>query len=151
VSKAFTRESDDAPDAPVVRRGVPVPVDVPNYVTADGARALRAELDTLSHGARDPDVLARIHELTEHLETAQVVEPADGDRVAFGATVTVADDDGGARTDYRIVGAIESSPRQGAISWQSPLARALLGARVGDTVALPRDRTAEVVAIRFSR
>jgi transcription elongation GreA/GreB family factor len=137
VSKAFTKEDDDAPAAAVRRRGVPVPA--PNYVTAAGLAAVRAELAT----ATDPD---RIRELAEHLATAVIVAAGDPDRVGFGARVTVADD-AGTRTTYHIVGAIEAVPREHAISWQSPLARALLGARVGDTVTLPRAGAVEVVAI----
>jgi len=144
VSKAFTRESDDAPEAPPSRRGVPVPTGVPNYVTAAGARALRAELDALAKRARDPDIDARVVELTEHLRTAEIVEPVESDTVGFGSTVTVEGEDG--RHTYRIVGAIEASPRDHAINWQSPLARALLGSKIGDTVTLPRG-DAEVITI----
>ena len=57
-------------------------------------------------------------------------------------------DDAGRRQTYRIVGAIEAAPREGAISWQSPIAEALQAARVGDTVALPRGEV-EVVAIDY--
>jgi transcription elongation GreA/GreB family factor len=67
--------------------------------------------------------------------------------VGFGASVTVEDAEG-QRARYRIVGAIESSPRDGAISWQSPVARSLFGARVGDTVALPRGEVT-IVAIEY--
>lgn len=141
MSKAFTKE-DDAPEPPIARRGVPIPDGVPNYVTAAGARALRLELDELTRANGDPD---RIRELTDHLRTAEIVEPQPADRVTFGATVTVVDDDD-VRATYRIVGAIEASPREHAISWQSPLARALLGARPGDRVTLPRGE-AEVIAI----
>lgn len=140
VSKAFTREDSEVVEASPVRRGVPVPE--PNFLTADGARALRLELDALVRDAGDP---ARIHELTDHLRTAQLVEPAATDRVTFGSRVTVEDDDG-ARTTYHLVGAIEASPRAHAINWQSPLARALLGARIGDRVTLPRGEV-EVIAI----
>jgi transcription elongation factor GreB len=138
VSKAFTREDDGAPEVPLQRRGLPVPV--PNLVTADGLAALRAELASGS-----PEERAR--ELAEHLATAQTVEPEDRDAVGFGATVTVEDAEG-QRTRYRIVGAIESSPRDGAISWQSPVARSLFDARVGDTVALPRGEVT-IVAIDY--
>ncbi|HVV86653.1 MAG TPA: GreA/GreB family elongation factor [Kofleriaceae bacterium] len=139
MSKAFTREDDGAPEPPVRRRGLPVPV--PNPVTAAGLRALRAELD-----AGPPEERAR--ELAEHLATAEVLAaPADRDAVGFGASVTVEDGDG-QRHRYRIVGAIEAAPRDGAISWQSPVARALHDARVGDTVTLPRGEV-EIVAIDY--
>ena len=143
MSKAFTKESDDLPETPLRKRGVPIPKDVPNYVTAAGERALRAELETLAAGDED-----RIRELADHLATALVMEPPeDRARVGFGATVTV-EDDHGARTKYRIVGAIEASPRDGAIYWQSPIAEALHDAQVGDRVTLPRGDVS-VIAIGY--
>jgi transcription elongation factor GreB len=141
VSKAFTKESE-APEAVLRRRGVPVPMDVPNYLTASGERALRAELATL-HDHED-----RMREISEHLATAVVMEPpADRERVGFGATVTV-EDEAGKQLRYRIVGAIEASPRDGSIYWQTPIAHALHDAQVGDTVTLPRGEV-EVVAIDY--
>ena len=76
-----------------------------------------------------------------------MLAPADRAAAGFGARVTVVDD-AGRRQTYRIVGAIEAAPREGAISWQSPIAEALQAARVGDTVALPRGEV-EVVAIDY--
>jgi len=143
MSKAFTKEDSDAPEAPVRRRGVPVPTDGLNFVTPDGERALRAELASLGPGTED-----RARELAEHLATAVPMGPPDDRaRVGFGATVTVEDDDG-KRTTYRLVGAIEASPREGRIYWRSPIAEALYAARVGDTVALPRAEVT-VVAIAY--
>ena len=138
MSKAFTREDDDAPELPTPRRGVAVPV--PNPITAAGLRALRAELAAGPTGARAA-------ELAEHLATAITVEPTERDAVGFGASVTVVDDAGRRRT-YRIVGAIEAAPRDGAIHWQAPIAAALHAARVGDTVTLPRGDV-EVVAVDY--
>lgn len=141
MSKAFTKETDDLPE-PARRRGVPVPVDVPNYITASGARALRAELE--AHPGE-----ARARELADHLATAVVMDPpVVRDRVGFGATVSVVDERG-ARSRYRIVGAIEAAPREGAIYWQSPIALALHDAQVGDSVSLPRGEV-EVVAIEWA-
>jgi len=143
VSKAFTKEDDDVPAPPVRRRGVPVPQDVPNYVTAEGERVLRAELAGLASGDHE-----RAHEISEHLATATVIGPPDDKtRVAFGATVTV-EDEHGKRTKYRLVGAIEAAPREGAIYWQSPIALALHDAQVGDSVSLPKGE-GEVVAIEY--
>jgi transcription elongation GreA/GreB family factor len=140
VSKAFTRETDDAPEPPVLRRGVPVPD--PNYMTPAGARAARAELA----GATDE---ARIRELSDHLATAQIVEPpAERGVASLGASVTV-EDESGARTRYQIVGALEADPRRGRLFWQSPLAERLYGARVGDAITLPRGNEVEVVAIDY--
>jgi transcription elongation GreA/GreB family factor len=140
VSKAFTRESDDVPEPAVQRRGVPVPD--PNYMTPAGARAARSELA----GCRDD---ARIRELTDHLATAQILEPPPArDTVSLGARVTI-EDESGKRTTYRIVGALEADARRGLVFWQSPIAERLFGTRVGDAIALPRGGEAEVVAIEY--
>jgi transcription elongation GreA/GreB family factor len=140
VSKAFTRESDDAPVPPAQRRGVPVPE--PNYLTPAGAQAARHELMTCTDEMR-------IRELTDHLATAQIIEPpADRGVAGLGATVTIEHGDG-KRMRYRIVGAIEADARRGLVFWQSPLAEALYGTRVGDAVTLPRGDEVEVVAVDY--
>lgn len=134
VSKAFTKEDDDAPPVAVRRHRVPVPEGVPNYLTVTGARVLREEVSTDE---------VRSQELAEHLSTAVLVEPDPSpDRVKFGTTVEL--DDGAV---YQIVGVLEADPRAGKVSWLSPIAKALLGARVGDAVKLPRGEV-EVVALR---
>jgi len=144
MSKAFTKEDDGgAPEAPARRRGIPVPV--PNFVTARGLAAARAELEELGRTGGDPD---RIRELSEHLATAQVAQITERDAVALGASVTV-ETGAGARTTYRIVGAIESDPKHGQLGWQSPIATVLWGARVGDSVELPRGDEVEVVSIAW--
>jgi transcription elongation GreA/GreB family factor len=130
VSKAFTKEDDQPPEPPPGRRST-VPSDAPNYVTAAGVVALRAELEGL------PPEDARAHDLTEHLATAVIVEPAVGETVSFGVTVVLEDGDG-ATARYTIVGVIEALPRSGRISWRSPIATTLLGTRIGDVVSLPR-------------
>ncbi len=121
VSKAFTRESDDAPAPPAHRRGVPVPE--PNYMTPAGAGAPRQELSICTDEGR-------LRELAEHLATAQIIEPpADRSVAGLGATVTVEAEDG-KRMRYRIVGALEADARRGLVFWQSPLAEALYGTRL---------------------
>jgi transcription elongation GreA/GreB family factor len=140
MSKAFTKESDDVPEPRAYRRGVPVPE--PNYMTPAGARAARSELAACA----DED---RARELADHLATAQVIEPpADRGAVSLGASVTV-EDESGRRTTYRIVGALEADARRGLVFWQSPIAAALYGARVGDAIALPRGEV-EVVALDYA-
>jgi transcription elongation factor GreB len=142
VSKAFTKEDDDVPEVTVRRRRVPVPEGVPNYLTVAGARVLREQLSALSAALqREPDADVRIQELSEHLASAELVEPAAADRARFGSTIEL--DDG---TRYQIVGALEADPVAGKLSWLSPLAKKLLGARVGDTLDLPRGE-ADVVKI----
>jgi transcription elongation factor GreB len=145
VSKAFTKEDDGAAVLPAARkRGVPVPEL--NMVTPRGLAAARAELAELTRNSGDGD---RMHELAAHLATAQAVEPpADRGEVALGAIVVV-EADRGRRTTYRIVGAIEADPRRGALSWQSPLAEALHGARVGDSVELPNGDEVTVVSVTY--
>jgi transcription elongation GreA/GreB family factor len=149
VSKAFTKEDDGAPPPPTsARRGVPIPEGGPNCVTPAGHAALLAEQDRLGRGPRTPEEDARLRDLADHLATAQVTPPpASRDKVGFGAIVTV-EDEAGTRTRYRLVGAIEASPRDGAISWQSPIANALWDATVGDSVALPRGEV-EIVTIEY--
>lgn len=143
MSKAFTKEDDAAPVPPARRRGVPVPD--PNFMTAAGVQAARAELERLGREAGDPD---RIRELSDHLATAQVVTPDDRDVVGLGAAVTI-EDESGKRTTYRLVGALEADPKRGLLSWQTPIANALWGARVGDSVELPRGGEVEIVAIAY--
>ena len=143
MSKAFTKEDDGVPPPPLQKRGIPVPD--PNYVTPAGARSARAELEQLTREGGDAD---RIRELGDHLATAQIVEPQDRDAVGLGARVTVEDPDG-ERTTYQLVGAIEADPKRGLLSWQTPLANVLWGARVGDTALLPRGVEVEIVEIEY--
>jgi transcription elongation GreA/GreB family factor len=142
VSKAFTKEDDEMPAPPLRRRGAPVPE--PNVVTPQGLRDAKSELDELVRSSGDAD---RIRELTEHLATAQPVEPEDRRVVGLGAAVTV-EDEAGKRATYRLVGAIEADIKKGQISWQTPIANALWGLRVGDTAALPKGEV-EIVSIDY--
>lgn len=141
MSKAFTKESDDVPEPKAQRRGVSVPE--PNYMTSAGERAARNELATCTDEER-------IRELTDHLATAQIIEPpADRHVVSLGATVTI-EDESGRQTKYRIVGALEADARRGFVFWQSPIAEALYGAHVGDAITLPRGTEAEIIAIDYA-
>jgi transcription elongation factor GreB len=74
--------------------------------------------------------------LQRRLKDVQIVEPKaeQKGRVFFGATVEVEDEDSGESLSFRIVGVDESDPKSGDISWQSPVGKALLGKRVGDSV-----------------
>lgn len=84
---------------------------------------------------RQGQVEAQIMELEDRLARAQVIDPRSlsGDKVVFGATVTVLDDDDKPQR-YQIVGMTEADARQGRISYDSPLGRALIGKQVGDEV-----------------
>jgi transcription elongation factor GreA len=88
------------------------------------------------HAAREKQsfVEARIKELESKVGTAEVIEPpTSGDRVTFGSTVRLAGDDG-KETAYQIVGSDEADPPRGRISIMAPLARTLIGKKIGDTV-----------------
>ena len=99
----------------------------------------------------------RIRYLTKRLESAVVVDPAAQENcelVFFGATVTICvlGDAQGAEATYQIVGVDEADAGQGKISWISPLARALMKAREGDSVRFQSPlglREIEIVEIRY--
>jgi transcription elongation factor GreA len=83
----------------------------------------------------------RIARLAERLRNARVVAaPTESEAVAFGSTVTIADLDSGREATYMLVGATEADLRAGRLSAESPVARALLGARPGDEVAVDTPR-----------
>jgi len=165
MSKAFTREETDGPDIPELPPLASVlPPGAKNYITAKGAQSLRDErarlVDTLrpplAATMDDPDAkrqLAsldqRILRLDESLQSAEVVLPPQGDvdTVRFGATVTVRETNGEEST-YRIVGVDETDLDRGWVSWLSPIARALMNARVGERVRfkVPSGETELVIA-----
>lgn len=144
MSRAFVKEdgpdNEPLPDLPISPH--------PNYVTPRGLLALRerlaatqAELARLKARAERLDRLPEkaaerdIRYLEARLASAIPVDTGaqPKDEVAFGARVTVADEDG-VEAVYEIVGEDEADATLGRIAPQSPLARALMGARVGDTV-----------------
>ncbi len=151
MSKAFTRE-DDLGDEPL--RLAPralLPAGARNYITPEGHERLRNELARLrdeerpmvAEGARgDPELRRelgqldqRIQSLERSLAAAEVLAAPNppGERVRFGHTVTVRDQDGETMR-YRIVGVDEADYARGEVSWQSPIANALLNARLGERV-----------------
>lgn len=160
MSRAFVKEDgpDNAPlpDLPISPH--------PNYVTLRGLQALKdrlaaaqADLARLKARSERLDLLPEkaaerdIRYLEARLASAIPVDPGaqPADEVAFGARVTVADEDG-TETVYEIVGEDEADATLGRIAPQSPLARALIGARVGDAVEWKRPAgvmALEVVAI----
>ena len=163
MSKAFTREDDDTPERPLIRRAASaLPPGTKNYLTPDGERRLRVELERLverSRVAASPEegdlraVQERIVHLEQSLRTAVVVPPpaATENRVRFGATVTVRES-GGEEARYRIVGVDEADVDRDWVSWLSPIAKALLNARVGQRVKFKfpsGEKELEVVAIAY--
>jgi transcription elongation factor GreB len=130
----------------------PKVVEVVSWAASLGDRSENADYQYGKRRLREID--RRVRFLRKRLEKAQVVDPAAQarrDQVFFGATVTYAREDDSEVT-VTIVGVDETDLSRGRISWVSPVARALLGRRVGD---LPRLRTPqggeeiEVVAIRY--
>lgn len=146
MSRAFVKESDGPEVAP--RMEPALPPGTPNHVTPWGARAIRAELERLRAEARELGAatdglsaarLAQVRADVRYLEArvATFVETAPPDRperVGFGTRVRI-DGEQGPRV-VEIVGVDEVDPASGRISWLSPLARALIGASVGDDVVL---------------
>lgn len=137
MSKAFTKE--DGPDAPpIARQRAPLPPNVVNHVTQRGLAALRDELAHLdARAASHPDDLAHAawkSQLEGRLASAVVTPPPrDRGEVRFGAHVRVRKEDGSTLA-VQIVGVDEADPVSGRIAFVSPLARALLGRRVGDVL-----------------
>jgi transcription elongation factor GreA len=108
------------------------------------------------HAARERQsfVEGRVKELENKLARAEVIDPSkvSGDRVAFGATVKLSNVDSGEEVSYRILGADEADLAKGTIGITSPLARSLIGKRVGDEVKMRMpggERTYEVLDVSF--
>jgi transcription elongation factor GreB len=157
MSKAFTKE-DSAPDEVLVVPRAPLPAGVPNYVTPQGLELLRAERQALEaaraalRGVTDAAaqlaaLSARLGELEQRLASAQCVEPVAGATVVrFASRVTLRD--ANARQQrYQIVGVDEADPGSGKLAFLAPLARALLGAEVGERVRLEKPGGSEELEV----
>jgi transcription elongation factor GreB len=184
MNKAFTKEpegGDDEDDEPGLP---PLPAGTRNYVTPAGYQRLREELmslldverpkvvEVVSWAAKNGDrsengdylygkkrlreIDRRIRFLTKRLDIAEVADPSahhGNDQVFFGATVTYANERGEERT-ITIKGIDETDNLRGEVSWISPVARALLKARVGDEVSLVTPggvERLEVVEVSYPR
>lgn len=139
MSRAFVKEQDD-----VIDLGERPVSEHPNDVTASGLARIEAELARAqkSHAEAQRDgnreAMASAARDLRYWESrrasAHIVEPnPDTSQVRFGHTVTLARDDGRQQV-FRIVGEDEADPAKGTLSHASPLARALFGKSVGDTV-----------------
>lgn len=166
MSKAFTKEQDAPDLDDEIDEAPPIPKGAKNYITPAGLQRLRDELKQLKtverprvveivswaagNGDRSEngdylygkkrlrEIDRRIRFLLKRLEVAEPVDPAlqkNRDQVFFGATVTYVDDNDRERR-IRILGIDEARIEQGEVSWISPIARALMKARVGDVVEL---------------
>lgn len=163
MNKAFVRESEGDDDEEL-EPSLKLPAGTRNYITPAGHDRLKSELEHLvkrerpqvveivswaaSNGDRSEngdyiygkrrlrEIDRRIRFLTKRLDVAEVIDPlrqGDNDQIFFGATVTIADINGVANT-YTIVGVDETDVSKGRISWISPLARALIKSREGDSI-----------------
>jgi transcription elongation factor GreB len=158
MSRAFVKESEHVeplPDIPVSEH--------PNWTTPAGLRRQQQRLAELLDAAKQPQfaqddaalqAIAREQRWLEaRIASANVVDPAQQPhgRVAFGAAIDVVDEHGTEAT-YRIVGEDEADAEHGSVSWLSPLAKAVIGAKVGDEVLWRRpagDLRIEILAIRY--
>jgi transcription elongation factor GreB len=166
MSRAFVKDSDDdhtageLPERPVSAR--------PNYVTANGLDQLQARVRELNDQHEQLKALAeedsgakqKLREVERdqryfnaQLERAIVVDPAaqPHHEVRFGAELIVADEDG-QQHHFNIVGDDEADVANGKISWASPVAQAMIGAKVGDVVTWHRpagDTDVEIVEISY--
>jgi transcription elongation factor GreB len=182
MNKAFIKETEAPDDDEDDLAASALPLGSKNYMTPAGYARLDAEfnhlwrverpklVETISWAASNGDrsengdyiygkkrlreVDRRIRFLSKRLENAEVVDPAtreETDQVFFGATVTVADESG-SKSTYAIVGIDEADAGRGHIAWISPMARALLKAREGDTVSVQTPdgrREVEIVEVRY--
>ena len=167
MSRAFTKEStDDLVAGELPERPVPAH---PNYVTSQGLERLQARVKALQE--RHEELAARSEEdslakeklreverdqryFKAQVDRAAVVDPTGQprDEVHFGATVKILGEDGKPHR-FEIVGDDEADVTAGKISWASPLAKAMIGAKVGDTVKWQRpagDTEVEIVEIRYT-
>lgn len=145
MSRAFVKE--DSAEPPLVVPRAPLPPGVPNYVTRRGLAALRSERAVLEATRPAADALegsgalaahnARLGALDARIASAVIPDSAalPHDEVRFSAAVTLRTEAGEERR-YRIVGVDEADAQSGRIAFTAPLARRLIGKRVGDAIQL---------------
>ena len=120
--------------AQLAQRERPNVVEIVAWAASNGDRSENGDYIYGKRRLREID--RRIRFLTKRLDIAEVVDPlrqGDNDQVFFGAQVTIADS-GGEENTYTIVGVDEADVMRGRISWISPLARALIKSREGDSI-----------------
>ena len=166
MSRAFVKDSDDDLAAGELPER-PLPAH-PNYVTPQGLEQLQTRLrelqerhETLAPQASDDSSAKQALRVVERdlryfnaqLERAELVDlhGQPRDEVHFGAAVKIRDEAGKAH-EFTIVGDDEADVAAGKVSWASPLAKAMIGSRVGDTVVWRRpagEAEVEIVGIQY--
>ncbi len=142
-------------------------IELRRLKTEDRPRVIQAIAEARAHGdlsenaeyhaAREQQgfIEGRIREIDHELSHSEIIDVSSlpaGDRVVFGATVDLENQDDGSKMTFQIVGELEADARLSLISITSPIARALVGKSVGDVVdvSVPGGlRAFEIVAVRF--
>ncbi|QIP15485.1 transcription elongation factor GreAB [Spirosoma aureum] len=166
MSRAFLK-NESAEDPVVIPARAPLPPGATNYVTLRGLALLQTELTELENERMQVQLIeredterarqlalinGRIANLNQRIATARVVDVRDHprDEVRFGATVSLhnqAIEAKQANQKLTIVGVDEADASQGRIAFTAPIARALLGKRVGETIELPAKHGTNVLEI----
>ena len=150
--------------------------DTKNYITSKGFAALKLEAETLFHKERPKvvetvawaagngdrsengdyiygknrlrEIDSRIRFLAKRIDAAEIIDPGtlSSDKVIFGATVTIQNENGDKNT-YQIIGEDEIDTEGNKISWKSPLAKALLGKKIDDEVLVKKPNQEDWVTI----
>lgn len=124
----------------------PKVVEVVSWAAGNGDRSENADYTYGKKRLREID--RRLRFIQDRLDRAEVVDPKSlqGSKVIFGATITVLDEDENKKV-FQIVGEDEIETEQGKISWKSPIAKALLGKKVGDDILVRKPTSEEYLTI----
>ena len=134
-------------------------VERPNVIKAIAEAREHGDLSENAeyHAARERQsfIEGRVAELEDMLARAEVIDPSSlsGDTVKFGAKIELADEDTDEESTYQIVGQYESDIKNGLLSISAPLARALIGKQVGDSVEVTTpggSKSYEILSVNFS-
>jgi transcription elongation factor GreA len=149
LAEGHRKLSDEVRQLKQVER--PAVIDAIEQARAHGDLSENAEYHAAKE--RQGHIEASIADIEDQLSRALVIDPStlSGDKVVFGATVTLIDEDD-KTVRYQLVGQIEADAKVGRISYNSPLGRALIGRQVGDEVEVTTpsgDRYYEIAKIEF--
>lgn len=154
MSRGFVKE-DDQEEVPMVPQRAYLPDGVPNFVTRNSMEQLLAEKEALIRekeavGSSNENekrialnfINAKLQLLNNRIADARVVDLTEQpqNEIRFGATVTLRTEVSGKTQVFQITGVDEANIARGKISFISPLAKAMINKKVGDTIALKRDR-----------